>query len=378
MASIGAVANGENGASVRGKLNAAIAEANKVDAKQDASDITKIDKQSPCILKTGGSTASVAAGTQVRLASGVVITCAVNTAITMPTLTAGEDYSVWVHPDGTASAVADPYSAPATAPVVGARKIGGFHYSLTAPGTTPAGGSFATTGFTNQGGNYIWDQAKVDRIAGINEFSIWDLLWHCKGEQRGMALDPEMQQWVGIYFCGTNHITSGPSRYNTDVASGTVLPKIPLAYGGDGTATYGRFSQYEAEEIANSHGLKLPSIELFRSATFGVTEEQSLGGASVTIPATARQPGYTSRIGIEQATGHIHAFTAGNSAAGGSAWITGPNRGQAYGNLWILRAGGARTDGSSSGSRCSSSHFTAWLSPWSLGLRVAGDHVIGE
>ena len=39
MASIGAVANGENGASVRAKLNAAIAEANKVDAKQDASEL---------------------------------------------------------------------------------------------------------------------------------------------------------------------------------------------------------------------------------------------------------------------------------------------------------------------------------------------------
>ena len=37
MASIGAIADGESGSSVRGKLNAAIAEANKVDAKQDAS-----------------------------------------------------------------------------------------------------------------------------------------------------------------------------------------------------------------------------------------------------------------------------------------------------------------------------------------------------
>ena len=39
MASIGAIADGENGASVRGKLNAAIAEANKVEGKQDASEL---------------------------------------------------------------------------------------------------------------------------------------------------------------------------------------------------------------------------------------------------------------------------------------------------------------------------------------------------
>ena len=72
----------------------------------------------------------------------------------------------------------------------------------------------------------IWTQASVDRIAGINEFSLWDLAWRCKGQQRGMALDPQTEVWHAIYFCSVNHITNGISRYNTDVASGTVLPRL--------------------------------------------------------------------------------------------------------------------------------------------------------
>ena len=348
-------------------------------AQQFAESITpttslqKADKGSPCLVKTGGGTLAVKAGTTVYLSGGAV-SFASQTAVTMPTLTPGEDYSVWVLPNGTAQAVADPFSAPASAPAAGALKIGGFHYGLVAPGTTPAGGSFATTGFSNTGGNMVWTQGDVDRIAGINEFSIWDLVFRSKGEQHGMAFDPQTRVWWGIYLCSTNHIANGISRYNTDVASGTVLPRIPLVYGGDGTTTYGRLSLYEAVEIAASHNCRLPSYEEFMSAAFGVTEGQSLGGANSTIPATTRQAGYTSRIGIEQATGHHWIIGAPFGSTGGTAW-SGVGRGSFYGTSGLPLFGGARSRAANSGSRCSDWGSVAWDTDWSVGLRAACDHL---
>lgn len=332
----------------------------------------KANPNLPAFVKTGGSTLSIRAQTRVEVA-GAWLEFPHDTAVPLPALVAGTDYAIWCSPAGALQANADPFNAPATPPVAGARRIGGFHFGLVAPGTTPAGGSFATTGFTNTGGSMIWTQAAVDRIAGINEFSIWDLAWRCKGQQRGMVLDPQTEVWHAIYFCSVNHIVNGISRFNTDVASGTVLPRIPLAYGGDGTLNYGRLSQYECEEIAASFGLRLPNVDEFRSAMFGVTEAQSLGGAAATIPLTARQPGYTSRLGIEQATGHLWVFARGNSAAGGSAWIAGPNRGDAFGNPWVVLLGGDRGDAARSGSRASNSADVAWFSSWDFALRAAGD-----
>ncbi len=339
----------------------------------DLGTISKADCNSPCLVKTGGGTLAIKAGTTVYLSSGAV-SFSSQTAVSMPTLTAGEDYSVWVLPNGTAQAVADPFSAPASAPAAGAVIVGGFHYGLVAPGTTPAGGSFATSGFSNTGGNMVWTQADVDRIAGINEFSIWDLAFRSAGEQHGMVFDPQTRVWWGIYLCSTNHIANGISRYNTDVASGTVLPRIPLVYGGNGTITYGRMSLYEAIEIAASHNCRLPSHDEFMSAAAGVTEGQSLGGAASTIPATARQGGYTSRLGIEQAVGHQWIFARSGSSAGGSTWNTGPNRGQSYGILWTLFLGGGRGTAANSGSRASDSSAVASASHWYLSLRAACDH----
>lgn len=341
----------------------------------EAGTLSKADRSAPCLVKTGGGTLAIKAGTVAYLESGAV-SFPTQTAITMPALTAGGDYSVWVLPNGTAQAVADPFSSPATAPAPGALKIGGFHYGLVAPGATPAGGSFATTGFSNTGGNMVWTQADVDRIAGINEFSIWDLVFRSKGEQHGMVLDPQTRTWWGIYLCSANHIANGISRYNTGVASGTVLPRIPLAYGGDGTTTYGRLSLYEAVEIAASHNCRLPSYEEFMSAAFGVTEGQSLGGGPSTIPATARQAGYTSRIGMEQATGHHYIIGAPFGSVGGSAW-SGTGRGSLYSTTGLPLFGGVRNDAANSGSRCSRWGHVAWHSGWDIGLRAACDHYQG-
>lgn len=339
--------------------------------------LVKTAPEAPCLIKTGATTLAIKAGTRVKIGNAYVSFTA-QTVVTMPAvLTPGEDYAVFVHPDGTASAVADPYFDPAEAPVPGALKIGGFHYGLTAPGTTPASGGFATTGFTNSGGNYPWTQARVDRIAGINAFSIWDLTHRSKGEQHGFAFDPQQKVWVAIYFCSSDHITNGISRYNTPVVSGTVLPKTPLEYGGDGVMTYGRLSAYEALEIVASHGCRLIAQEEFASSALGVTEGQSLGGGESTIPATKREPGYTSRIGLEQATGHIWTIGGPLTTVGGSAWTAGPNRGYCHGITGLPIFGGHRNEAGNSGSRASYWGNVFWDSNEAIGLRAACDHYQG-
>ena len=339
--------------------------------------LVKTDPEAPCLIKTSATTLAIKAGTHVKIGNAYVSFTA-QTAVTMPAvLTPGEDYCVWVKPDGTAVATADPYSSPATPPATGAVKLGGFHYGLVAPGTTLASGGFATTGFTNTGGNYPWTQARVDRIAGINEFSIWDLNFRSKGEQRGFAFDPQTRTWVAIYFCGTEHITNGISRYNTDVASGTVLPKIPLEYGGNGSTKCGRLSSYEALEILASHGCRLITQTEFASAAFGVTEGQSLGGAASTIPATKREPGYTSRIGLEQATGHIWTIGGPLTSVAGTAWAADPGRGSLYGTSGLPIFGGHRANAAISGSRTSYWNNAFWHSGWDIGLRAACDHFEG-
>lgn len=327
----------------------------------------------PCIKKTSASAASIAAGTAVRVQGGYKVFPS-DTAITMPALTAGADYSVWVLEDGTAQAVLDMFSSPASAPSANAVKIGGFHYGLVASGTTPASGGFSTTGITSGGGSFGWTQADVDKIAGINEFSIWDLTWRCKGEQRGMTFDPIKQAWVGIYFMSDSPHIHGPSAYNTNVASGTVLPYIPAKWGGNGVLKYSRLSAFEAHELASAFGLRLPTFEEFMSFAFGVTEAQSLGGAAVTIAATARQPGYTSRIGLEQATGHQYIIGAPIHSSNGTAWAAA-GRGDWYGTTGLALFGGFRDNAAYSGSRCASFLNALSYSDWFISVRAAGDHL---
>lgn len=308
---------------------------------------------------------------------GVALSVPSGSTVTMPTLTAGNDYAIYLEPSGSLKAKLDSFTSPSTPTAVNAIKIGGFHYGLVADGTTPASGGFNNiTGVTGSGGSMLWTQTDVDKIAGINTFSLWDKAFRCKGEQRGMALDPQTGVWWAIYFCGTEHITQGISAYNTDIASGTVLPKIPIAYGGNDILKYSRFSLYEMLEVLVSHGHRAPTYEEACSAFFGVTEGQSLGGAASTVPATLRQPGYTSRIGIEQATGHQFILGGPFSSVGGTAYDD-VGRGSFYGTLGLALLGGYRSGVSISGSRCGGFNYAPSVSDWSFSLRAAGDHLQG-
>jgi hypothetical protein len=85
----------------------------------------KLDPDSVAFLKTGAGTASIKAGTIVEVA-GTIVAFAIDTAITMPALTAGTDYAVWVKDDGTIQADASFTVVPGAG---NWRKIGGFHYA---------------------------------------------------------------------------------------------------------------------------------------------------------------------------------------------------------------------------------------------------------
>ena len=338
--------------------------------------LSKVDDHTPVFVKTGANTLSIKAGTQVD--NNGLYTFTVDTAITMPTLNAGENYGVWVLPNGTAEALQAPSGAYdwGTHSNPDAVMIGGFHYGLVAAGTTPASGGFATSGFTNTGGSMIWTQSDVDKIAGINQYSLWDLNFRPKTfGLKGFAFDPEVRTWVAIYFTGTEHIADGLSKAGSNIASDTVPPKIPLAYGGNGSTSYGRLTWYEANEIVQSHGCRLLNHNEFSSAAFGVTEAQSLGGAGVTPALTIRQNGYTSRIGLEQATGHVYTWGMIIHGTDGTEWVTGPNRGDSYGIPFGSLFGGSRTNDDNSGSRCSTWGRESWNTTWRRCVRAACDHL---
>ena len=133
-----------------------------------------------------------------------------------------------------------------------------------------------------------------------------------------------------------------------------------------------------ASELAHAVGKRVPWEHEFVDAAFGVTEATAIGGASATIPATGRAAGLTSRIGIEQATGHIWTWGMDSGQAGETySWqaITG-GRGSTYTTPHRrVLLGGSRSNGSIAGSRCSHWSYAPSNSNWSFGLRAACDHL---
>lgn len=350
----------------------------------DPSLFYKLDAFSPAFTKTGAGTLSVKAGTSAMVA-GVKISWAADTAITMPALTGGTDYAIYVCTDGTIRADSN-QSAPSGYTTGNSRKIGGFHYGLTAAGTTVAGGSFATTG-----SGMIWTQGAVDDIAGINKYSLWDLKFRpACSDPRGMTLVGGLV-WVDIYLCSTDTAANGTSKAGSNIASGAVLPKIPAAFGGNGATTYPSLSWWVANELARANQKRLMWEHEFVEAAYGVTENQSVDTTASTYPTTQRNAGYTSKYGIEQASGHHWTWGLDSSAysdvtgagsykqVNGNTGAAGSERGQIYtfGTYGLVRVilGGSRMLGASSGSRASNWNNFPWHSYWNIGLRAACDHM---
>ena len=308
----------------------------------------KADPTAVAWTKTGNGTATTQTTLYVEV-NGAILTVASGTSITMPTLTAGTDYAIWLETDGDLVATTD-HTSPPTA---NARKVGGFHYA-------PGGNATAQSG-----GN---------TTAQINEYSFWDLNWKpaCP-DPRGMTLVGG-GFWVDIYLTGVDAITNGSSKYNVTMADGSSPPKVPTMFGGDGSTTYGSYTWFEAQELATAFGKRTMTQIEFMSAAYGTTEASSVGSDQV---STVLNAAYTSKWGVIQATGVLYVWGRDRggaySTAGWNANTEG--RGSEYNAPNAVRFGGNWLDGSNSGSRCSNWLGAASDSASSFGSRFACDHL---
>lgn len=318
----------------------------------------KADPMSVVFVKTGAGTINVKAGTKVEV-NGAVIEFATATAVTMPALTAGTDYAIYVCDDGEIVADAS-FTAPTGYTTTDSRQIGGFHYA-------PGGNATGTSG--------------GDTTPAINEYSLWDLKWRpaCP-DPRGMTLVND-SFWVDIYLTGVDHHVNGTSKYNVTIADGSSPPKIPAAFGGNGTTTYATFMWYEANEVMQSHGKELLSQGEFAAMAQGTTEASSGGTDPV---STILREAYTSKYGVMLSTGNLWVWgrdfsTRVDGDTTTWAWKTIPGgKGNAYTQgtygLVAARLGGRWSD-ADSGSRASVWNISPWDSYSDIGARGRCDHL---
>jgi hypothetical protein len=304
-------------------------------------------KADPTIVawtKTGAFTATTATTLYVEV-NGTVHTIASGATITMPgSATAGTDYAIWAKTDGTLEATTN-HTSPPTA---NARKVGGFHYA-------PGGNATGTSG--------------GDTTPAINAYSMWDLKFRpaCQ-DPRGMTLVAG-GFWADIYLCGVDHYTNGTSKYNVTIADGSSLPKISAAFGGNGSTTYAGGTWFAFNEIMMGAGKKLPTYLEYCALAYGTTEASSGG----TDPgSTILRNAYTSKWGVMLASGNMWQWSRDFIASGDGTgdWQTGltETRGDIYtfnASARAGRLGGAWSNGSNSGSRCSVWNFAPSSRPTS-------------
>lgn len=263
-----------------------------------------------------------------------------SSAISLPTLTAGNDYAIYATTDGRLVADLN-WSAPVGEPPGSTRKIGGFHVALTGE---------------------------------ILEFSLWDINYRptCP-DPRGMVCINGMF-WADIYLLGVNHHIDGTSRAGVTIADGASPPKIPAIYGGNGSTAYGSLTWFETQDVLQSHGKRCPSWAEFSMLAFGVTEATAVGADPVT---TKHDSARRSRWGVEQATGNMWVWGADVQANAGGAWgaITG-GRGSVYhSGVTAVVLGAAWAAGANSGSRSALWGNSPSYSSGSLGGRGLSDHL---
>ena len=318
----------------------------------------KADPTTVAFTKTGAGTASIKAGTKVDVA-GTTVTFVGATAITMPALTAGTDYAIWVKDDATIQATTNFSSAPGAG---NWRKIGGFHYA-------PGGNAAAVAG--------------GDTTPAINAYSFWDLKFRpaCP-DPRGMALVAD-SFWSDIYLLGVDHLTNGTSKYNVSIADGSAPPKIPTKFGGTGSNAYSTLNWWEANEVLQSWGKRSPTYDEFAALAYGTTEATSSGGSDVPTTgvsgtgATNAWNKFTSRWGVIQATGCMWIWGGefGGGAAG-AAWTANTGgRGSTYQMENAVIFGGSWGFTTESGSRWSNWSFSPPVSYNFLGARGVCDHL---
>jgi hypothetical protein len=358
------IAANEPWGDVRAKLNAALlAGGSTLFAKADPDSV---------VFTTDGATVALKAGSHIEL-GGALFSFPAGAAVTMPVLTAGVDYAIYLCADGVLRADAN-FTAPVGFDAATSRQIGGFHFS-------PGGNAAAQDG--------------GDAVAAINPYSLWDLKWRpaCP-DPRGMCLVAD-SFWVDIYLLGVDHHINGTSRHGVTIADGGSPPKIPTMFGGNGTATYA-LTQYAAAEIMSAHGKQLLSQSQFSAAAYGVKEAAQRGTDPVATGLGVNNAGtsnadqkFTSKWGVIQATGCMwtwsreHSYRAeGADAAAITAWswkAVTSGRGSVYsqGTVGLVAAllGGRWGNGAHCGSRASAWGSAPWTSSSSIGARGCSDHL---
>lgn len=310
----------------------------------------KADPTAVAFTKTAAGTASVKAGTYVFIGA-TLVSFAVATAITMPTLTSGTDYAIWAKDDGTVQATTNFSAAPGAGNY---RKIGGFHYAPGGHSGSPGGGNSTPQ---------------------INEYSFWDLNFRpaCQ-DPRGMTLVAN-DFWADIYLLGVDWLTNGTSKYNVTIADGSSPPKIPTKFGGNGTSAYGSLNWWEAGEVLRSWGKRMPTYSEFAALAYGTTEASSIGTDQ---GSTVWNAAYLSKWGCNQASGVMwqwgDEFGGGAAAAGWTANTGG--RGSTYQMENAVIFGGNWDITSNSGSRASGWVNSPANSSDSFGARGVCDHLI--
>lgn len=314
--------------------------------------LVKADAFSPAFVKTGAGTVSVKAGTSVVVA-GTAVTFSAQTVITMPTLTAGTDYAIYVCTDGSIRADSS-WSYPTGYTTSNSLKIGGFHYA-------PGGNAAA--------------QAGGDTTPAINAYSFWDLKFRpaCP-DPRGMALVAD-SFWSDIYLLGVDHLTNGTSKYNVTIAYGSRPPKIPTKFGGNGTNAYSTMNWWEANEVLQAHGKRSPSYDEFAALAYGTTEATSGGTYPV---STILRNAYTSKWGVMLATGNLWVWGAefGGGAAGATWTVNTGGRGSTYQMENAVLFGGDWGNTSHAGSRASNWGVSPTYSDSNVGARGVCSHMV--
>ena len=294
-------------------------------------------------------------------------------SILRPTKTSPSSITV----DGTLMSLVTPtagtdyyFSKTAIQTVKDANTIGGFHYGLTAEAEAPTGNK---------------TEADMVLIRGINAYSIWTKWFRPVCEPEGMVFIGS--KWYDIYLLNSEHITNGTSKAGATIAGGTTsygraIPKIPLAYGGNGTLTYGKLTWFQLCEIAKSHSKELITYAEFPTIAYGVNEgkSSSTNGYETVAGKVEHYSNLTSKFGIEQASGVHWVWGKDLSEYSGTRVYQAQTdgRGSIYAapdSPTAVLLGGARSDGVDAGSRASIWLYYVWHSHWYIGSRFSCDHL---
>jgi len=298
-----------------------------------------------------------------------------SSSILRPTKTSPSSITV----DGTLMSLVTPtagtdyyFSKTAIQTVKDANTIGGFHYGLTAEAEAPTGNK---------------TEADMVLIRGINAYSIWTKWFRPVCEPEGMVFIGS--KWYDIYLLNSEHITNGTSKAGATIAAGATsygraIPKIPLAYGGNGTLTYGKLTWFQLCEIAKSHSKELIDYAEFPTIAYGVNEgkSSSTNGYETVAGKVEHYSNLTSKFGIEQASGVQWVWGKDLMNGYGTtafAWTDNADqRGRIYStpnSPTAVLLGAHRSDGVNAGSRASNWGNYVWNSSWLIGSRFSCDHL---